>query len=264
MCSQIIILMKSRLFNLSEFKYLLSFCLLFMVYHSAEYMLLFKNSIVGFFIFQLIFFLLAFLLGNWTNGNGFYSWGLSLKQISFKHISLGLLSGLLLYAFSFFSSLGFGLEKITSYPDFYSGVKSSLPFAFGVLFTSFSEDILTRGLVYTGLKDKFGTIGLIFISATIYLLNHIYRLADGPVAWIYLFLLGIVFVIPVINTRSLWFTGAMHWAGNTFFYVSHSVIITETIAVKFSPNYLFAFCIALFIFPIWRLTKYYSLIESPK
>ncbi|MGB8376554.1 MAG: hypothetical protein WCE57_14640, partial [Salegentibacter sp.] len=44
-------------------KLAVSFFVLFSFYHLAEYMIIFRNNATGFLIFQLLFFLSAFLLG---------------------------------------------------------------------------------------------------------------------------------------------------------------------------------------------------------
>ncbi len=237
-------------------KIVLAFVILFALYHLAEYMIVFKNNVLGFFIFQLLFFLSAWLLGNWYNKSGLKSWGLPFSKRIFKNIFIGILLGVLLYAVPYVVSLALGIETIVNFPDITTLLKLGLPFALGVLFSSFSEDILTRGLVFTYFNKKISTLALILLSASIYLLNHIYRLADGMDTLLYLFLLGVIFIIPLVNTKNLWLTGSMHWAGNTFFFITHNVIQTETGNDFISANYLFSIWLVLFIPAIWFLSKY--------
>ncbi|HQK97076.1 MAG TPA: CPBP family intramembrane metalloprotease [Bacteroidia bacterium] len=208
---------------------------------------MFKNSIPGFFGFQILFFLCAYFFGNWVSAEGFSTWGLPFNKKVWLQLLIGVVFGIALYSTSLFLSIKLGSEQVTAVPDFLKIIKSSLPFAFGVIFTSLSEDILTRGIVFRLFHSKLNTISIVFISSTIYLLNHIYRLADGAETLTYLFLLGVIFVIPLIVTKRLWFTGAMHWAGNTFFFISHSVIETKSMAGIISPNHIFALCILAFI-----------------
>ncbi|MFZ0489666.1 MAG: CPBP family intramembrane glutamic endopeptidase [Salegentibacter sp.] len=235
-------------------KLAVSFFVLFSFYHLAEYMIVFRNNVTGFLIFQLFFFLSAFLLGHWYNSEGFAAWGLT-RKLKLSHLFIGIILGIAIYATPYFISVATGNEIITEIPDFTSILSSSLPFAFGVLFSSFSEDILTRGLIFAGFKNKLKPFWLGLLSALVYLLNHIYRLADGPEAWLYLFLLGIIFVIPLLYTRQLWLTGMMHWAGNLFFFIAHEVITTETSAGWINPNYLFSSCLILFIPVVWFISK---------
>jgi membrane protease YdiL (CAAX protease family) len=221
-------------------------------------MILFENNIAGFFIFQTLFFIAAFALGNWYSKEGLAAWGLNFSSKLFKPLFIGMLFGILVYAIPYCMSLVFGIETIIRVPGLFEIVKASLPFVFGVLFSSFAEDILTRGLIYKHFNHKIKPLFLILLSASIYLLNHIYRLTNGTETILYLFLLGIIFIIPLIQTNRLWFTGGMHWAGNSFFFVSHNVVQTESNNTWLSPNYLFAICLAVFIPVIWFLLKNYS------
>jgi membrane protease YdiL (CAAX protease family) len=135
-------------------------------------------------------------------------------------------------------------------------------FVFGNFFSSFSEDILTRGYVYHHLNKRISTTAIICISAAIYLLNHIYRLKDGPQAWTYLFMLGVLYVIPLLLTKRLWFTGGMHWAGNCIFYFTHEIIKADSVPNKISPNYILLFCTIVIIPIVYLLIKRLNLIPA--
>jgi membrane protease YdiL (CAAX protease family) len=234
-------------------KAIVSFVLLFVLYHLAEYFILFQNNAVGFLGFQFLFFVTAFFLGRWYNGEGLGAWGLSFKGK--KRSIVGVVIGVVLYGIPFVASLLLGIEEITYVPDFVSLLKGAFPFAFGVLFSSFSEDVFTRGVIFAHLKAKISPHLLILFSAVIYLLNHIYRLDDGPDTLLYLFLLGIVLCIPLVFTKNLWLTGFIHWSGNTFFFVTHQLIQTETQRKTISVNYYFAAFLLLFIPVEWVLMK---------
>ncbi|MGB8706109.1 MAG: type II CAAX endopeptidase family protein, partial [Gillisia sp.] len=237
----------------------ISFILLFVLYHLAEYMLMFNNNIPLFFTFQILFFGAAILLGNWYSKNGLSAWGLPLSRKIITRVLLGIVLGFILYAIPYWLSIRFGIEKITAVPSIKEIIKNSLPFTFGVLLTSFSEDILTRGLIFSHLHGKIKPLYLILLSATIYLLNHIYRLNDGPDVLLYIFLLGVVFFIPLMNSKNLWITGAMHWTGNVVFFVSHNIIQTQEIENTLSYNYLFSIFLCLMIPAVWIITKRYRL-----
>jgi membrane protease YdiL (CAAX protease family) len=239
----------------NNWKAIFVFCMLFIVYHSAEYMIVFKNNPSYFFVLQGLFFILAWLLGHWYSQNGLAAWGLSFNRKKIRLMIIGFAMGIVLYGIPFAVSLFLGVEEIIKIPHLKTIIISSLPFAIGVFFSSFSEDILTRGILYAKFHATSKPYLLAIGSALIYLLNHIYRLSDGPVSWIYLFMLGLALVIPLINTKNLWLTGVMHWSGNVFFYVTHSVIQTESVEGKISPNYIFAICM-IFIIPfIYFITK---------
>lgn len=236
-------------------KIVISFILLFFFYHAAEYMILFKSSGVGFILLQLLFFVAAWILGNWNNKNGLAFWGLPFTKTVLRYVLIGIPLGIILYAVPFLISLYLGIEMVSHIPGMAAGIYASLPFAFGVLFSSLSEDILTRGIVFRLFHKKVKNSWIALISATVYLLNHIYRLNDGPDKLLYIFLLGIVFIIPVFFTQNLWVTGSMHWAGNTFFFITHSVIRTEAPDGILSPDILFALWIALYIPLVWYIIR---------
>lgn len=236
----------------------ISFAILFLLYHSAEYMLLFKNSAGGFFVFQFLFFLSAWFLGNWNKKNGFGCWGLSFSKLKTKHVLLGTILGIILYGIPYLISLILGIEFISKIPPCTDFLKASIPFTFGVIFSSFSEDILTRGIVFRLLNNKIKSGWIIIISATLYLLNHIYRLNEGIDTLSYLFLLGVLFIIPFVITRSLWITGFIHWSGNAFFFATHNVIQTKNNLNYVTPNQIFIFWILILIPVIWYSFRKYK------
>jgi membrane protease YdiL (CAAX protease family) len=236
-------------------KIVISFIILFFFYHAAEYMILFKSSGYGFILLQLFFFVAAWILGNWNNKNGLAFWGLPFTRNILRYVLIGIPLGLILYAVPFLISLYLRVELVSYIPGLTAGIYATLPFTLGVFFSSLSEDILTRGIVFRLFHKKIKNSWIALISATVYLLNHIYRLNDGTGKLLYIFLLGIVFIIPVFFAQNLWITGMMHWAGNTFFFVTHSVIRTETPEGILSPDILFALWIAVYIPIVWYINR---------
>jgi uncharacterized protein len=236
-------------------KFLLTFIVLFLLYHTAEYFIIFNHNAAGFFIFQIAFFITAYVLGNWYSKNGLEAWGLPLTVKLFKPLLIGIAFGVILYGIVYLISLISGIETITGRANFFRSYKIIIPFIFGLIFTSLSEDILTRGIYYIYLNNKIRPLLLITLSATIYLCNHIYRLNDDFASLLYLFLLGIIFIMPVIFTKNLWMTAGMHWGGNVFFYLSHDIIKNQTCSECLSVNYLFSICIVIFIPFLWFILK---------
>lgn len=233
----------------SSLKFIIGFVILFTLYHAAEYMVLYKNSSGGFLAFQLLFFASAWLIARWQFKESLAAWGLSVKKHFITQLLLGMMMGVILYGATYFIDLVLGIEVKIALPDFSTIISPLLLFIFGNFFSSFSEDILTRGYLYRHFGSKVNVYVFIFISAAVYLLNHIYRLGDGPTAYIYLFCLGVLYVIPLLLTKRLWFTGGMHWAGNCFFYFTHSIIQSRQGDVNFSPNYTLCIC-ALLLIPV--------------
>ncbi|WP_417429814.1 type II CAAX prenyl endopeptidase Rce1 family protein [Halpernia sp.] len=244
--------------NFGALKIGVSFIVLFVLYHSAEYMILFKNNIFGFFGFQLLFFIAAWFLGNWNKMNGFTFWGLSFSKLKLKYFLIGIFLGLLLYGVPYLISLSIGAEFITNIPHWKDILKLSLPFAFGVMFSSFSEDVLTRATIYNLFNNKIKVIGIVLISSLVYLLNHIYRLNEGLETLSYIFFLGFLLIIPLILTKNLWITGFMHWSGNVFFYITHNVIQTESGTYFLTPNQIFLIWILILIPILYYLGSKYK------
>lgn len=241
--------------RLDTIKIVVAFVVLFVLYHTAEYFILFQNNAAGFLGGQALFFIAALLLGSWYRKKGLGAWGLPFSGRVWKPLLTGVLLGVALYAVPYTVSLLLGIEQVVKVPDGTTILKAGLPFAFGVLFSSFSEDMLTRGIPYAYFGKRIGVHALVLLSAVVYTLNHIYRLGDGPAALLYLFLLGVVYMIPVVYTGNLWLTGGMHWAGNVFFFVTHSVVGTEEGNGPFSYNYLFATWLVLCIPLLWFFCK---------
>jgi len=240
-------------FNFS--RVLLGFIVLFLLYHGAEYSILFKNSSLGFLGFQLLFFIAAWLIGKWQFQQGLSAWGLDTRKHFIIHLLFGMLMGILLYGLTFVISLAAHSEQIVGEPN-YTAIQPLLLFIFGNFFSSFSEDVLTRGYVFKHLNGKVNAVAIILISAFIYLFNHIYRLDSGSETWLYLFVLGILFVVPLIFTERLWFTGGMHWAGNCFFYFTHGIIKTEEGDNQFTANFILVVCALFFILVNYMLLKW--------
>jgi membrane protease YdiL (CAAX protease family) len=244
------------------FQLLVIFVVLFSLYHAAEYMIMFRNNALLFFLFQALFFVSAYFLGKWYNGTGLSSWGLPFPKRVYRPFFFGMILGIILYGIPFALSLYLGVEKLVSIPPTSEIILSSLPFAVGVLLTSFSEDILTRGLIYSEAGKKIRPVFIILFSAALYLFNHIYRLTDGPETWTYLFLLGIIFMIPLIQTGNLWLTGAMHWAGNLFFFVTHSAIDLQETGHGINYNTLFSIWLVLYIPVVYFISRKISEKEN--
>jgi uncharacterized protein len=239
---------------------IVGFTILFFLYHAAEYMILFKNSPLGFLSFQLLFFVAAWLIAKWQRKPGFAAWELDFKKNVAKHLLLGIIMGILLYGITFITGLLLHIEKITEVPALAAMVTPLGLFIFGNFFSSFSEDILTRGYVYNHLANKISNWLLVIISATIYLLNHIYRLGESIETHIYLFLLGVLFVIPLILTKRLWYTGGMHWAGNVTFYFTHEILKAEELNSPISPNVILII-VTLFLIPVnYLLLKKFRIV----
>ena len=237
-------------------KILVGFIVLFCLYHGAEYAILFKNSTAGFLGFQFLFFLAAWLIARWQFRTGLSAWGLDTRKYFRVHLVAGMLMGILLYGITFSISLAIGAEEIIGKPNYGAAIFPFLLFIVGNFLSSFSEDILTRGYIFKHLSGGANPLLILFISAAVYLLNHIYRLDNGGETRLYLFVLGVLYVVPLIVTKRLWFTGGMHWAGNCFFYFTHGIIKTQDGQNPFTANFILVVCALMFILVNYGVLKW--------
>jgi membrane protease YdiL (CAAX protease family) len=79
---------------------------------------------------------------------------------------------------------------------------------------SIAEDIVTRGLVMRALPALAQRWTFVLLSATLFVLNHIYRLEKGPVEWLTLFAYGLAYAAALYRTRTLWAAVGLHWGWN--------------------------------------------------
>lgn len=223
----------------STIRLILGFLVLFAGYHAAEYMMLLRNSPTGFLALQAVFFLLAFLVARWQGFKGLAAWGITGGSRGLRNLGTGLLVGGLLYSSYFITSLKTGHSVIDSIPPANQFLPAFLLFAFGTFFSSLSEDILTRGYLFRQFGEKIPPNGLVLLSALVYVLNHIYRLKDGPLVWLYLFIIGIFLMLALVRTKNIWLTLGLHWAGNIVYHTTNSIITTKQLSSGDSGTWLY-------------------------
>jgi membrane protease YdiL (CAAX protease family) len=80
---------------------------------------------------------------------------------------------------------------------------------------SIAEDLLTRGLWFRhGPLRALGGGGFVALSTVVYVLNHVYRLADGPLAWLMLACFGAAYAFALVRSGTLWAAVGLHWGWN--------------------------------------------------
>ena len=129
--------------------------------------------------------------------------------LAFAAKTLSLLAGLAFHVYT--------VAPAPAAPAAATGIASALALALALVSTfvpSIAEDILTRGFWWR--RDAFPLGGLRFILATslLYVLNHIYRLGNGPAEWLMLFCFGIAYAAALVRTGSLWAAVGVHWGWN--------------------------------------------------
>ena len=121
----------------------------------------------------------------------------------------------------------FGVVWLGLHMDIYTADATAQAGAFAVLLAalpllllstfvaSLAEDVLTRGFWYraAGIRWRSGA-GFALVSSAIYVLNHIYRLGDGPREWLLLFCFGLAYAAALWRSGSLWGAVGLHWGWN--------------------------------------------------
>ena len=79
---------------------------------------------------------------------------------------------------------------------------------------SFQEELLTRGLLQRLIKNKWGVWPSILLPSFIFAALHLANSGMHLIAFMNIFLVGIVFALMVYATGSLWYAAAAHAAWN--------------------------------------------------
>lgn len=92
-----------------------------------------------------------------------------------------------------------------------TGALLLLPYTF---LPAVAEDIITRGFLMRALSALSWRWTFVVVSAGLFVLNHIYRLGDGPAEWSRLFAMGLAYAAALYVTRSLWPAIGLHMGWN--------------------------------------------------
>ena len=236
-------------------KILAGFAILFTCYHAAEYMMLFQNSPVGFLLLSIFFFAVAWLVAKWHGMSGLSAWGIVLEKKAWKQLALGLLAGGIVYTLYFFTSLRLDIERIKEIPPAGIFISQFCLFTFGTFFSSLSEDVFIRGYLYKFLNGKINSYSLVALSSVVYLLNHIYRLTEGPGFWIYILIIGVFLMLALVRTGNIWLTLGLHWSGNIVYHTTNSIMHTEAGKGVFSGKLLYILFLLLLVPVTYFISK---------
>jgi membrane protease YdiL (CAAX protease family) len=79
---------------------------------------------------------------------------------------------------------------------------------------SIAEDILTRGFWARVPAWQWTAWRFVLFTSVAYVLNHIYRLGNGPTEWLMLSCFGLAYATALWRTGSLWAAVGLHWGWN--------------------------------------------------
>jgi len=161
--------------------------------------------------------LAAWPLSRWLGYRGYAAYALS----GGNGLRWWLPAGLLLAVLAKFGAARLGLHLGVYTADApaagaFAALLAALPLLLLSTFVaSLAEDILTRGFWYraAGLRWRSGVV-FVLASSAIYVLNHIYRLGNGPLEWLMLFCFGLAYAAALWRSGSLWGAVGLHWGWN--------------------------------------------------
>lgn len=195
----------------------LAFLILFLLYQSAEGI---GQRLLGSFAVQAALMLFC-LLAAWPVGRfllgyrGYDAYALEWRS----RVPLWLFGGIALAGAAKLLAIGAGASlgyyavgPVPAAPDGLA-IVSILALALVSTFVpSIAEDIVTRGFWWR-VPALRGT-AFVLVTSAIYVLNHVYRLGNGPVEWVMLFCFGLAYAVAVVRTGSLWAAVGVHWGWN--------------------------------------------------
>lgn len=138
---------------------------------------------------------------------------LGLNKVIKKDITFGLLMGFIMLFIGFIGLLLFnqiqyvGSQFILS--DFMAGFLL-------YVFVALTEELLVRGYVLSNLMDSMNKYSALVISSIIFSILHGGNPSFGWLPALELFLAGLLFGLPYLYTRNLWFPIALHFSWNFF------------------------------------------------
>jgi membrane protease YdiL (CAAX protease family) len=195
----------------------LAYALLFVLYQLPEG--LGQNVLHSFpavVALSLTFLPAAWLLGRWVGFRGLDAWYLGLRPGWAGLLAAAFALAVLAKAAALTVGAAAGVYRIGVVPGLnaaalLTAAAAMLPYTF---FPSIAEDIVTRGVLMRALPALSRRPAFVAVSAAVYVLNHIYRLGNGPGVWAMLFCFGLAYAAALYASRSLWPALGLHWGWN--------------------------------------------------
>ncbi|WP_062049328.1 CPBP family intramembrane glutamic endopeptidase [Bacillus sp. JCM 19034] len=197
--------------------------LVFIVLIILSYLPFILQSTIGFVLTAILFFYGTIKLVKVVNIDGLKDLGL------FRHKKWGylLVSGILIGCFFnyvvYVILTHFNIVTIEST----SLQKIALILVFAIFtagFTAFAEELIFRGYVVRTLKGHLSWKWIVLIICLLFTLYHLPQWGLPLPYWIRYFVMAVVFTLPFIITKSLWFSIGIHFGGNFTYYV----LLTES------------------------------------
>ncbi len=103
------------------------------------------------------------------------------------------------------------------------------PVALTTVFPSLAEDIVARGYWFRQWPQLGSGARFVLFSAGYFVLNHIYRLGNGPTEWLMLFVFGLAYASALARTGTLWAAFGLHWGWNIGAFAAGDVFHVDTL-----------------------------------
>jgi membrane protease YdiL (CAAX protease family) len=165
---------------------------------------------------MLAFLPVAWLAGRLLGYRGLDAWFMGLSPRWAGLLALSFALAVLANAAVWGAGAAMGVYRVA--PIAPADIAALLPIALWTLFQTFfpsvAEDIVTRGFLMRAMPHLSRRWVFVVISAGVYVLNHIYRLANGPSEWLMLFCFGLAYGAALFYSRSLWPAIGLHWGWN--------------------------------------------------
>lgn len=238
--------------------FILGFLLLFAIYHFPE----FYSSFTLMAVFKIGFLVIAFTLARVQGWKGLGGYGLGLHSGWISNLLKGLLVGLAFFALSILFSILLNFQKFGSIDPIAAIIKQLPMLLLMTAIPSVAEDILTRGYLYAHLKFLKPLVWIL-LSSAVYVLNHIWRLGDGPAVLSYLFLLGLVLATAVWITNALWLAFGIHWGANIAFESTNSFVHLKSNVAHEGSTWMLALSWAVLLIILFIRVREKTATPSP-
>lgn len=191
---------------------------------------------------MLAFLPVAWLAGRVLGYRGLDAWFMGLTPHWALLLVLSFALAVLANAAAWGAGVALGVYRVTAIAP--SDMAALFPPALWTLFQTFfpsvAEDIVTRGFLMRALPHLSRRWVFVVSSAGVYVLNHIYRLANGPSEWLMLFCFGLAYGAALFYSRSLWPAIGLHWGWNFAGGFADRLIDVDKLAPALHPFVLAA------------------------
>ena len=156
-------------------------------------------------------------VSHWLGWGWLGAYALDLKRGGGLTVACGLVAAVAAkaLALTFGAQLGvYSIGEFSPHADVAAAVVSVFVAILVTAVPSIAEDIITRGFWLRGAQIKWTGATFVLVSSAIYLLNHVWRLGEGPIEWLRIFAFGLAYAAAAWRWQTLWAAFGLHWGWN--------------------------------------------------